>query len=168
MRLWVGLSAGPYLAGVRGCVPRAARQAQSGLSSASRPVPIALRCEAAAHRQLTAVRGGFGLASRAALFTSLECEGRGRVPRGSPSSRRLRPGLRPAHSSLRCEAAAHRQLTCSRAGGPSRRHSLAGLQLADLPSSGEFIGLLWTGGNDSFRAVVIPSVCPRWPPGAVC
>ena len=120
MRLRAGRSAGPYLARMQGRAPHAARQARSGLGSASRPAYSSLRCKAAAHtacRRVMRLRPG--LSGRPSYLAAVQ----GRVPRGSPSPRRPRLG-HPAclHSSPRCEAAAqaaYRRTMRFRAGLPA-------------------------------------------------
>jgi len=115
-----GRVAGPYLARMQGRAPHAARQARSGLGSASRPAYSSLRCKAAAHtacRRVMRLRDG--LSGRPSYLAAVQ----GRVPRGSPSPRRPRLG-HPAclHSSPRCEAAAqaaYRRTMRFRAGLPA-------------------------------------------------
>ena len=118
----------PYPARMRGRAPHAARQARSGLGSASRPAYSSLRCKAAAHtacRRVMRLRAG--LSGRPLYLDAVQ----GREPRGSPSPRRPRLG-HPAclYSPPRCKAAAqasYRRMTRFRAGvlaGPY----LAGVQ----------------------------------------
>ena len=135
MRFWAGLPAGPYLAGVQGCVPR-------GWPSSRRPRPCLPAClKRAAMRgccssSFTAVRGGFGLAPRAGPHPARV---RGCVPRGSPSPERLGSASRP--TARREARLLLRQLNAAQGGtGPASRAGpyLAGMRgcvPSDSPSS---------------------------------
>eukprot|EP00964_Phaeocystis_antarctica_P076294 scaffold47165_cov88-Phaeocystis_antarctica.AAC.2 len=88
MRLRAGLPAGPYLAGVQGCVPRGSPSSERLRICAFRAAYSALRCKAAAQAARCRV-----MRLRVGLPAGPHLGGmRGCVPRGSPSSRRLRLG----------------------------------------------------------------------------